>query len=639
MNVVQPSADRALAAAGRSTESAHVHMRAGMIAASASIFAVATAVAAYIGYLRMFTGFTGYDDEGAMLVSLRSFISGHALYDQVVLQYGPFYFEVFRLLGTLGVSFDNDSGRLVTLAVWLGIALLAGVAVFAFTRNLGLGLTTYLITFATASFTGEPMHPAGLVMLLVIGIASVALFSADRWSGRWPFLAMGALTAAAILTKINVGGFAAISLAFACVLTFAALARHRAILLAAGAGFVAVPFLLMRSDLDQVSVQRFAFHVGVCALALVVAASTSQSDPNRRLSEIGWLFAGGAILAVAVIAVALLTGSSPAGLLNGIILYPLHQPQSATSLLQLPSTTVAWDALGLSGAVVWTLYRLLARRPEVAIEGAVRVVVGLVIWLTLLGGIHIPGVLQLNSLNHPLVLPLALAWVVAAPRGRPGGFERLDFARALVPALAILQSLHAFPDAGSQTAWGALVLVIVGALCIGDGLTQLGLTQVRLQMAAGIVFVAFAISWVPPAWQQSRAAYASSVPLDLPGASRIRVPAGQAALLRQVTESIHDNCDTFISIPGLDSFYIFAQVQPPIPLPTRFMWLTGDASHQQALVEASSGISRLCAVENGVLIEAWTQGRQINGPLVTYIDSSFVPAYTVGDYSILKARA
>src|SRR6266851_10407749 len=124
MNVVQPSADRALAA-GRSTESAHVYMRAGMIAASASIFAVATAVAAYIGYLRMFTGFTGYDDEGAMLVSLRSFISGHALYDQVVLQYGPFYFEVFRLLGTLGVSFDNDSGRLVTLAVWLGIALLA----------------------------------------------------------------------------------------------------------------------------------------------------------------------------------------------------------------------------------------------------------------------------------------------------------------------------------------------------------------------------------------------------------------------------------------------------------------------------------------------------------------------------------
>src|SRR5260370_17638660 len=105
----------------------------------------------------MFTGFTGYDDEGAMLVSLRSFISGHALYDQVVLQYGPFYFEVFRLLGTLGVSFDNDSGRLVTLAVWLGIALLAGVAVFAFTRNLGLGLTPSLLTFTPPPLTPTPL--------------------------------------------------------------------------------------------------------------------------------------------------------------------------------------------------------------------------------------------------------------------------------------------------------------------------------------------------------------------------------------------------------------------------------------------------------------------------------------------------
>ncbi len=614
-------------------------MRAALIAASASGFAAATALAAYIGYLRMFTGFTAYDDEGAMLVSLRSFMSGHALYDQVVLQYGPFYFEVFRVLGMLGVSFDNDSGRLVTLAVWLSIALLAGVAVFAFTRNLGLGLTAYLITFATSALTAEPMHPAGLLMLLVIGIAAVALFSAGRWSGRWPFLAMGALTAAAILTKINVGGFAAISLAFACTLTFAPLARNWAIRLVAAAGFVAVPFVLMRSDLGQVSAQRFGFHVAACALALVVATSTSQPDPNRRLTEIGWLCAGGAVLAVAVLAIALLTGSSPAGLLNGIILYPLHQPQSATSLLQLPATTVAWDALGLFGAAAWTFYRLLARSPEMAIEGGVRVVVGVVIWLTLLGSIHIPGVLQLNSLNHPLVLPLALAWVVAAPRAGLDRLERLDFARALVPALAVLQSLHAFPVAGSQTAWGALVLVIVGAMCIADGLTQLQLTRVRLQLATGIVFVAFAISWVPTAWQQSRDAYASSVPLGLPGASRIRVPADQAALLRQVTESIHENCDTFISIPGLDSFYIFAQVQPPVPVPSRFMWLTGDVSHEQALVDASSHVGRLCAVDNGALTRAWTQGEQISGPLVTYIDSNFVPAYTFGDYTILKTRS
>ena len=54
------------------------------ISFAAAVFAAATALAAYIGYLSMFTGFTIYDDEGAMLISLRSFITGHALYDQIV---------------------------------------------------------------------------------------------------------------------------------------------------------------------------------------------------------------------------------------------------------------------------------------------------------------------------------------------------------------------------------------------------------------------------------------------------------------------------------------------------------------------------------------------------------------------------
>jgi hypothetical protein len=122
----------------------------GVVALAAATFAAVTAVMAYLGYLWMFTGFASYDDEGFMLVTLRSFISGQALYDKIVVQYGPFYFEVFGVLGRLGVPFDNDSGRLVTLAVWLTIALLSAIAVFLFTRSLALGLGTQLITFATA---------------------------------------------------------------------------------------------------------------------------------------------------------------------------------------------------------------------------------------------------------------------------------------------------------------------------------------------------------------------------------------------------------------------------------------------------------------------------------------------------------
>jgi hypothetical protein len=618
----------------------HASIRVGIIAASGAIFAATTAVAAYLGYLWMFTGFAAYDDEGFMLGALRAFMSGQALYDKIDIQYGPFYFEFFGLLGALGVPFDHDSGRLVTLAVWLAIALLAGVAVFVFTRNLALGLCTQLITFGTAvTLTNEPMHPGGLVLLLIIGIASVALISAGRWSGPWPFFAMGAMAAAAILTKINVGGFAAISIAFACVLTFPALARRWPIRLVAAAGFVVVPLLLMKAYLDQGWAQRYAFHVCLCALALVVATSTSRPDPNRRLSLVAWLFAGGAALSFVVVAVALMRGSSPNGLLHGMILYPLQQAGAFAIRLSLPTSTLAWDAVSLGGAFLWTLYRLLARRPEVAIEGAIRLLAGLVIWVILLGDIHIPGLFQLSSLNNRLALPLALAWVVAAPRGTPDGFEKLDFIRALVPALAILQSLHAFPVAGSQLGFAALTLAPVGAICIADGVAQLGLTRVRLQLATSLLFLTIVVSWLPPAWQHSRAAYASSIPLGLPGASRVHVAADRAVLLRQITQSLRDNCDTYISLPGMDSFYIFGQLPPPTP-PTRWMWLIDDVPQEQAVVEAGKRINRLCVIENDDLIKLWSQGRQVpNGPLQTYIQEDFVQAYSFDHYSILVRRS
>lgn len=606
-------------------------------AASVAAFLAASAAAAYFGYLWMFTGFSLYDDEGFILIALRAFIHGQAMYDKVVVQYGPAYFEYFGLFGALGVPFDHDSGRFVTLAMWLAIALLSGVAVFVFTRHLALGLATHLITFGTAiTLTVEPMHPGALVSLLVIGIAAVALISAGRWSGPWPFAVMGALTAAAILTKVNVGGFAAISIAFACVLTFPFLSSNRLVRWIATAGFVAVPFLLMRSDLDQAWTRRLAFHVAFGALAFVLATSTSQPDPNRRRSGLGWLLAGGALLALVVLAVGVLRGSSLTDLANGVILYPLQQRAALELPFSVPTIPMLWDAVGLGGAYLWARYRARTARPRIAVEGGSRVLAGLLIWLTLLVGLRVPALSPLTSFTDPLVLPVALAWVVAAPRGSAdGGFAKLDFARALVPALAILQTLQVFPVAGSQTAWAALPLVLVGAICIADGLVQLGLSQVRMRVATWSVLLVILVSWLPPAWRDSQAGYQSSVPLGLPGASLVRVRPDQAALLRQITKTIRDSCDTYISVPGLDSFYIFGQLQPPTPLPSRYMWLSDDVPHQQALVEAARRINRLCVVENDILIAAWTEGRTVTGPLDAYVQAGFVPIYSDNHYSVL----
>jgi hypothetical protein len=154
-----------------------------------------------------------------------------------------------------------------------------------------------------------------------------------------------------------------------------------------------------------------------------------------------------------------------------------------------------------------------------------------------------------------------------------------------------------------------------------------------------LVFLTFAVSWLPPVVRDTSAAYASAVSLGLPGATLIRVPPEQAAVLRQLTQSIRDNCETFISVPGLDSFYIFGQVQPPYPLPTRLMWLVGDVPHLRALIVASDRINRLCVIENDYLIKAWSRGRTVTGPLNDYIQAGFVPIYSDSYYTVLIRRS
>jgi hypothetical protein len=606
---------------------------------SAAIFAVTTTISAYLGYLTIFTGFFPYDDEGYMLVSLRSFIAGQALYDRVFTQYGPFPFEVFGALGALGLNFDHDTGRLVTLAMWIGLSLLIGVAVFVFTRNLGLGLATQLVAFSTATtLTDEPMHPDGLVVLLVMGIAAAPLLLGMRTPRPRFFIAVGVLAAAAALTKINVGGFAIVSIAFACVVTIPALARIWPLRLLAALAMFAVPFVLMKGDLGEAWAQRYSLHVGLCVAALVIAVSASRPDARLRISALGWIVGAGVAAAAVILLVAVVLGTSPSGLVHGIVLNPLNQPKAFSLPLLLPGSTLIWDGLGIAGAALWTVYRQ-AMRPYPRLEGAVRLLAGLAIWLNLLGDVRVPGVFLLTTLNQRLVLPLALAWIVAAPRGGLREFEPLDFARCMLPALAVLQSLHAYPVAGSQQAFSALPLVPLGALCIADGLALLGLTALRLQAAAALLFAVIAVSWLPPAWQVARQSYQANVPAGLHGAARVRIPAEQASTLSQVTDSLRGSCDTYISYPGMDSFYLFAQMQPPTGFnPTGWMWLMSE-DQQRQVVAASQSINRLCVVENDGIVAYWAQGRPIpRGPLLDYIQQNFMPEYSVGGYTILVRR-
>ena len=74
-----------------------------------------------------------------------------------------------------------------------------------------------------------------------------------------------------------------------------------------------------------------------------------------------------------------------------------------------------------------------------------------------------------RSLTGYQLSMLPFVWVALAATTTDGRGGRFAFARLLLPCLAALQGLHAYPVAGSQTLLSVVLVVPVGALAVANG--------------------------------------------------------------------------------------------------------------------------------------------------------------------------
>lgn len=155
----------------------------------AAALAAALGLTACYAYYVAFSSFASYDDEGFLDLSLRHFIQGRPLYDEVFTQYGPFYYlfngAVFQLVG---VPVDNDSMRLLVIGVWLMCAAAAALCTLRLTGSVVLAVAALAVTGVHLGvLANEPGHPQALSILFVILLPTAAAFSANaaaRWSAR-----------------------------------------------------------------------------------------------------------------------------------------------------------------------------------------------------------------------------------------------------------------------------------------------------------------------------------------------------------------------------------------------------------------------------------------------------------------------
>ena len=613
------------------------------LAVAAVAFAALTAVTWLIAHPRMFTGFMGYDDEGYMLTALKGFVEHGHLYDEVFTQYGPFYYEAWGgLFSLFGIPVTHDAGRMATMVAWIVSSLAIGLATMRLTRSLLLGLATQALVFtALGVATNEPMHPGGIICLLLAAIVVISCFVADRPS-PYALAALGGAVAALILVKINVGFFALGSVALAAAVSYPLLTERRWPRLLVEAGFVALPLVLMAAKFDEAWARRYALHVAAAALAVVVVLR-ARENRRRADEELGWLLGGLVLVAVLVCVAILGAGTSLDGLLEGVLRQPLRQADAFTIPLLLSERAYGIDLIALAAAgAFWYASRRRTAPPERAWQATTSLFslgVGLAMALSVTGKL-LP--FDPTGFSGYWMSMLAFAWVALIPA--EGGPRDVSFARLLLPLLAVLQALHAYPVAGSQSLWASFLLIPVGAICVGN--SARGLYAVlgegsERRAAAGFAAVAVVVlGWfvvngsLKEQAQSARGAYNDSPVLALPGSEEIHLGNPENLTYVEITAAIEANCQALMMLPGMDSFYLWTEQEPPTFTATGWPTLFDDERQRQA-IEDTRGIEDLCLLRNIPLAAGWGGGVIPPGPLVSYLERGFEPLATWGDYELL----
>ncbi len=608
-------------------------------------FGVVTAITALIAHPRMFNGFQSYDDEGYMLTALKSFVNHGHLYDQVFTQYGPFYYELWGgLFSIFGIPVTHDAGRNVVTVVWVLAGLGFGLGILKITRSIVLGLGTQILTFSALEvLTNEPMHPVSLIGLLLAVIVLIAAFARERES-PYAMALLGAAVAALVLTKINVGAFAAISVALACAVSYQALWGRRWPRIVLELLFMAVPILLMLSKFDEGWARHYALHVFAAALAVVIALRANQ--PARRAGgELRWLVGGFVVLAVVSCIAILGAGTSVHGLIEGVIRQPLRQSDAFTIPLNLSRRLYAMDVIGVGAALA---YWYAARRRGsaeptpawLAAWSLFSIVVGFTLAFSVTGQL-LPFNSNLASGYQFTLLPFVwVALLVTTPGERPGP----TFARLLLPLLAVLQTLHAYPVAGSQTLLAVVLLIPVGALCVANGMLGLRrliadtdvLALTGLAVLLVVVFGWFTANvYLREPLKAARGGYHSSAPnaLNLPGSHDIHVGSvEEAEMYEDVANAMRTECAATQMEPGMDSFYLWSGQEPPSLTATGWETLFDDEA-QEKVIEDIAPIEGLCLLRNNERAAGWGLGE---GPLVKYLEHGFTLIGKWGEYELLR---
>jgi hypothetical protein len=598
-------------------------------------FTLLTLLGGIWAYYRVFTGFSFYDDEGSMMASVKQYLDGLKLYDQFWSGYGPvYYFYNWLLRFSTGTSVTHDVVRISSLLPWLVAPLVCAWIILRITDLLVLSTLAHKLTlYSLVFFAFEPGHPQELcILLLVCFVASGTLIGQRRHV--LGTILLGALPAALLLIKVNIGVFAIL----AAGLSLGFHTRENRFSKVFGASFVAatlfLSFALMKHQLGDPQARVYC----VLVIASVAALSLILFRSNRTVSitsgDSGIVVISFVLTFVAIMLITIAQGTSPQKMLDRLVL--AHLRISVGGLWYSPvSLTAKWLCWAFSGvaAAGWVAF---SRKSSGDWSSKC------LFPIKLLYGVGVIATLFLVNASQVFAFATPFCWLLLYPLPE-NGVSRLVFPRTLLCTTAVIQTLYAYPVAGSQILFIRILLIVVGVICIGDfwrwftAEYKFGFRQHRLLRITGSVALFYLLlGYAHTAYVQRKSC--NSLPaLNLAGASRIHLSGRQAREYQWLTRSSVSHCDILIGLPNIPSLNFWAGMNPPGRLNVdNWMLVLSDQEQLDIELELSKH-PNACAIYNPEILGVWNRnGSDMSGlPLVRYIHDKFKPVGSMDEFVFL----
>jgi len=590
-------------------------------------------IAVAYAYYTSFSYFAFYDDEGFMMITVQGFLGGHPLYNDVLTGYGPFYyFYEWFIHAVLSVPLTHDFTRVVCIFHWVAAASVLAVAGGLMTRSLWVGLFVFMqATLHLTPLAREPGHPQELVALVLAVAVLVAIGGSQR---RSMLVILGAIGAALVFTKINVGVFFGIALLSALIAQGPVSRPHQAFFWGLLAISSLALLLLFRAHLSETWARVYYGQAFIAILTTNVMARVFWGGRQPGIIQVipvAAAFTGVSILFVSVL---LLTGTSLPAMVESLVTAPSKLGDLFSIPLRVPNASWSGIAALLSGLAVVSLRNQLSRfQPVLAVAKGLYGLLG--------------TLLLVGYYNQELGYLWPWGWLVLVGiETESPAARRSAFARLCLGLQAGWQGLQAYPSAGTQAVVGTLLQVLVYSICLHDAIKAAAPWVVRrlptptprtaallnTVLLAGLLYL-FADRWCNPI--SARRYYRSVPPLGLRGCEQLRLPAEDVETYRTLTQFLQTECDTFITVPGMNSLHFWTGKMPPTYLNSSEIVLLNRNQQTQLIAALGKAKRPLIVVREAGGIYSFTPD---TGPLGKLISQQSREIRRIGRFRILEPQ-